>query len=107
MSLKIKKLKSGGGEATFALLGDLNFQSVTTIGQEVQQQFAPFPVIIIDMSQVQQANSAGLALMIAWMQEAKRRNKTMQYIGVPCSLAGIARACYVDEFVPITTEKPC
>ena len=84
---------------TVKLSGRLNFSSVASLltsngwlqGDQVQ----------IDMSHVEQSNSAGLALLLEWMKIAQQKGLQIKYHNVPEQLLIIARAYGVDQDLPI------
>ena len=81
------------------LTGHLDFSSVARLltangwlqGDQVQ----------IDMSHVEQSNSAGLALLLEWMKIAQQKGLQIKYHNVPEQLLVIARAYGVDQDLPI------
>ncbi|MCW8853911.1 MAG: STAS domain-containing protein [Gammaproteobacteria bacterium] len=81
------------------LTGQLDFSSVARLltangwlqGDQVQ----------IDMSHVEQSNSAGLALLLEWMKIAQQKGLQIKYHNVPEQLLVIARAYGVDQDLPI------
>lgn len=81
------------------LSGRLDFSSVASLltangwlqGEQVQ----------IDMSEVEQSNSAGLALLLEWMKIAQQKGLQIKYHNVPEQLLVIARAYGIDQDLPI------
>ena len=54
---------------------------------------------IIDLGGVTHSNSAALALLIEWLAEAQRTQKTIQFQNIPDSLRQISTVCQVDSLI--------
>lgn len=76
----------------YALTGPLTFDSVPLLWQEGLQLEGRQPCVILDLSGVTRTDSAGLALMIEWMREAKQKNGGIRFRNVPVQLRAIAGA---------------
>ena len=50
----------------------------------------------IDLSALENADSATLAVLIAWSAQATRRGASLHYLRVPQGLRNLARLCDVD-----------
>ena len=53
----------------------------------------------VDMSGVDKADSAGLALLLEWKAQAAARGATIIYTDIPESLAAIARTSEVSDLL--------
>ena len=60
-------------------------------------------VRIVDLGEVTEMDSAALALLLAWLREAKSRNVALQFARLPESLRTIARLYGVDELIPVAS----
>ena len=54
----------------------------------------------VDLAEVGELDSSALALMLAWMREAKRQNRELQFANVPQGLTTIARLYGVADLLP-------
>ena len=83
----------------FKLSGRLDFSSVASLlsGNDWLQSGQ----VQIDLSEVQQSNSAGLALLLEWMKIAQQKGVQIKYHNVPEQILVIARAYGVDQDLPI------
>ncbi|RYZ59182.1 MAG: STAS domain-containing protein, partial [Proteobacteria bacterium] len=52
-----------------------------------------------DLGGVDAVDSAGLALLIGWLADAKRTGGTLRYTGIPDRLLAIARISEVDALL--------
>jgi phospholipid transport system transporter-binding protein len=58
------------------------------------------PVLEIDLGDVVRADSAGLALLIEWMANARRNNTDIRFLHIPAQMRKIARVTEVDTLLP-------
>lgn len=54
----------------------------------------------VDLGEVGDMDSALLALLLAWLREARARGHSLQFVRPPEALRTIARLYGVDELVP-------
>ncbi len=57
----------------------------------------------VDLGEVSEMDSALLAVLLAWLREAKSRNVALQFARLPESLRTIARLYGVDELLPLAS----
>ena len=96
----------GGG--FYKVTGDLDFSSVAPLAAEGERLFAgaeagPTP-LNIDLAGVGQANSAGLALLLEWLDQARGRGLTLSFTNFPNSLARIAAITNLTGLLPCADE---
>jgi len=56
----------------------------------------------IDLGEVSEMDSALLALLLAWLREARLREHTLVFTNLPESLRTIARLYGVDRLLPVS-----
>jgi phospholipid transport system transporter-binding protein len=56
----------------------------------------------VDLAQVEDLDSSALALLLAWLREAKRRNLNLVFENLPQGLTTIARLYGVAELLPVS-----
>jgi phospholipid transport system transporter-binding protein len=54
----------------------------------------------VDLAEVGELDSSALALLLAWLREAKRRNVSLEFANLPQGLTTIARLYGVAELLP-------
>jgi len=81
------------------LTGRLDFSSVASL--LAKNDWLQGDQLQIDMADVEQSNSAGLALLLEWMKIAQKKGLQIKYHNVPEQLLVIARAYGVDQNLPI------
>jgi phospholipid transport system transporter-binding protein len=79
----------GGGR--FAVRSELTFKSATDILSQSKQLFADCERISVDLSDVQEADSAGLALLIEWVSWARHFEREIVYENIPEQILAIAQ----------------
>ena len=57
----------------------------------------------VDLAEVGELDSSALALLLAWLREAKRRNRGLAFSNLPQGLTTIARLYGVAELLPIAS----
>ena len=80
--------------------GALTFASVAAVlreGSAVIRQ----GVRTVDLGEVGELDSSALALMLAWMREAKQQNRDLQFANLPQGLTTIARLYGVADLLPV------
>jgi len=53
----------------------------------------------VDLSGVSASDSAGLAVLIDWLAQARHAQRTLRYRGVPAGLSALARISEVEELL--------
>lgn len=87
------------GEGKFAITGPLTFATVTQLLEESKQYFDEHPVITVDLAGVTQGDSAGLALLLEWVNWAKYYVHEIRYQNIPPQILSIAQISEVDEML--------
>ncbi len=87
------------GEGRFALHGAMSFATAQNILKQSEKLFARHDALQIDLSGVDKADSAGLALIIEWKSQASDRSANIRFRNVPESLLAIARTSEVQDLI--------
>ena len=83
------------GEGRYAVQGDLSFDTVTGLLSESRSLFAGESSIELDLSGVTYADSAGLALLIEWLRQARLQGRQLHYQSLPSQLQALANVSEV------------
>ncbi len=81
------------GEFGFTTASDLLAQGRTRLDSGRDQ--------VIDLSGVTGSDSAGLALMLEWMDQFRAAGRQLHFLNVPESLLEIARVSNLAELLPL------
>ena len=84
------ELRASGGES-YALAGALTFDSVPSVWQQGLEVIQRSSTLDLDLKDVSHTDSAGLALLVVWAGEARRRRARIRFYNVPEQLLAIAR----------------
>lgn len=94
-NLQVEVLGGGNvrvaGEITFFTVNEaLSFNVLSKTDQ-----------VKINLGGITRSDSAGLALMIHWMREAKKAGVDLSFEEIPENLFALAKVSYLDELLPI------
>lgn len=81
----------------FKMTGTLDFETVPVILQKSLELFTACESLEIDFSAITRSNSAGLALLIEWMRNARANKQPIAFHHLPVQMQEIARLCGVEE----------
>ena len=94
------------GAGRFRLEGDVGFGTVMHLLHDSRHQFEHEERVRLDFGGVERINSAGLALVIEWMREARQGGWTIELINPPEELLAVARICDVEELLQSVLAQP-
>ena len=84
------------GEGRFRVRGVLGFHTAGRVLEESKPLFSEHSVIEVDFSGVERSDSAGLALLIEWVNWAKHYVREISYKNVPAEIRSIAEISEVE-----------
>ena len=87
------------GDGHFAILGDLSFQTVVVALEESKELFSDHSIIEIDLAGVKRADSAGLALMLEWVNWARNSAHEVRFRNIPAQIISIAQISEVEDML--------
>ena len=79
--------------------GDLSY---ATAARALQAGLALIPhggTCTIDLSRVNEADSAGLAVLVEWLATARARKATVHYVGIPTQILAVAQISDLDDIL--------
>ncbi len=79
------------GEGVFAMSGRLTFQTVPRFQEQAGPLLQGMQPVTIDMQGVTLADSAGLALMIEWLQSARTARRQLVFTNLPEQMSDLIR----------------
>ncbi len=96
----IGKMADGGWQ----VCGELDFASVPGLLKRSDIVFEPDndKLLQIDLAGVPRADSAGLALLICWVRQARRHNTRLVFRNVPDQMLKIAGISGVNTILPLS-----
>jgi phospholipid transport system transporter-binding protein len=87
------------GEGRFAVVGAMSFETSGQLLAASKQTFFDYSVLEVDLSGVDEVDSAGLALLLEWVGWARNDIREIRFRDVPEKLRGIARISEVEELL--------
>ena len=85
--------------ARMLLSGPVTLANVAGLLEEGRRHLAE-GVQTVDLGEVSEMDSALLALLLAWLRDAKARERALAFANLPESLRTIARLYGVDRLLP-------
>jgi phospholipid transport system transporter-binding protein len=85
---------------TIKLSGPVTLANVAQVLEEGLQQIRD-GARIVDLGEVTELDSSLLAMLLAWLREAKRRNSEVAFANLPQGLETIAQLYGVDGLLPV------
>jgi phospholipid transport system transporter-binding protein len=83
--------------------GPVTLANVTTILEEGRRHLEE-GVPTVDLGEVTEMDSSLLAVMLAWLRDAKRASRNLGFTNLPESLRTIARLYGVDSLLPVSAS---
>ncbi len=81
---------------TLCIRGELDFDSVADLCETTCSLFQATPIHRIDLSGVQRSNSAGVALLVEWLSQARRRQWPLTFVNIPPQMRAIIEVAELD-----------
>ena len=93
---RIEMRDAAGGR--FAVLGELVFATARRISERAIHEFSACTArsLAVDLSGVRVADSAGLAVLIVWLEWAHAHTRELTFSGVPAGIRALARISEVE-----------
>ncbi len=92
-------------DGRWQVCGELNFASVPGLlkrGEEIFESIDGDGVVRVDLAGVPRADSAGLALLVCWLRQARKRNIRIEFCDVPEQMLKIADVSALRSILPLT-----
>lgn len=89
------------GQGNFALRGELDAHSVSILWAEAKRLFSKQAPTNIDLSHVSRSDSAGVALLIEWLRDARAQHWSLQFVNVPPQMLAIIDVADLEELLPM------
>lgn len=99
------RVEPGEYEGCFRICGELTFETVPRLWRSSQGLFENCEQVVMDLSQVSRADSAGLALLIDWTRQARKSDQEVSLIHMPKQILDIVRVSGLDNVLPFYLES--
>lgn len=102
------------GEGRFGIQGPLTFETVNVVLQRSKALFADHDILHIDLAEVTESDSAGLALLLEWVNWARHYVREISYENIPEQIQAIAKISEVSDLLvagerwtgPLNKDEP-
>jgi phospholipid transport system transporter-binding protein len=78
------------GDRQLLLAGTIDFDSVPGLHRELVPYLKRGTSLSIDLKQVERFNSAGLALLLQWLEDARARDVDLTFLNLPAAHGELA-----------------
>lgn len=87
---------------SYLIRGELNMQTVPDMLKQAEPILADGrEELVFDLQGISRTDSAGLALLVEWMQAAGQQQTRITFRNLPTQLRDIARVSGLEELLPL------
>jgi len=86
------------GDGAWAIAGALTFATVAEL-QPRGLGDASGAAVVLDLAGIERTDSAGLALMIGWLRDARKRGVDLRLRNIPAQMLAIAATTSLDSLL--------
>jgi phospholipid transport system transporter-binding protein len=90
---------TAAGDARYELSGCAGFSTARALLLEGKRLFASQPSVVVDLGGVTATDSAGLAVLLCWLAEARQGGRLLTLHNLPAALRAIARISDVEAML--------
>ena len=87
------------GDGRFTLSGHMTFSTVDKILRQSEGPFSEYAQIEVDLSGIEHADSAGLALLLEWITWANHTVREIRFVEIPAKIRAIAETTEVEKLL--------
>ena len=87
------------GEGRFAVSGDMTFATAEKMLRASEDLFDDHTQIDVDLTEVTDSDSAGLALLLEWVTWANHSVREIRFTGMPEKILAIAKTTEVEPLL--------
>lgn len=92
-------LEPAGAAGGFRLAGVLTVDTAARVLASGSRAFRGQASVTVDLTGVTQADSAGLSVLLTWVERARAAGQQLAFSGLPVPLQRIARLCAVESIL--------
>ena len=83
----------------YRITGNLDFSTVTALLTQIRTLSGTGQNVTVDLASLERSNSAGLALLLELLADAKKHGHKVSFSGIPAQLIDLARMSNVDHLL--------
>jgi len=99
------ELAAGAAGEPFRLAGVASLATARALLERGSALFGTLAEVELDLSAVSHVDSAGLAVLLTWIERARRDGRVLRYRSIPAQLRGIARISAVEEMLQAAAAR--
>ncbi len=80
-------------------------RSVPLVLKQAEGLFKNGAEAVVDLAGVDRIDSAGLALLVEWLRQAKRKGIAIHFRNIPARMLAIATVCGLEQILPESAFK--
>jgi len=92
------------GPDYFVLRGELSFTTVMALSRRSAALLSQSGELTLDLAGVTRTDSAGLALLVQWIRDARRRDQSIRFCNIPEQMMAIAQVVGLDKLLPVAPQ---
>ena len=92
------------GDGRMQLSGVLDLDSVPELLSAIEALNYDAAAVTVDLRGVERSDSAGVALLIAWMRNARQAQRDIRFLNMPSQMLNIARVSGLDAILPLARD---
>jgi len=89
------------GEGIIMIEGAMTFSTVNQLLANSQTYFVSQSELLIDLTKVAQADSAGVALLVEWLRIAKCQQAVLNFRNIPAQMWAIIEVSGLEDRLPL------
>ncbi len=89
------------GPGRWRVSGELSFATVPELARAGMQMLAGTDPVEVDLGGVRRSDSAGVALLVEWLRQARQRGVELRYSHLPEQMRNIIRVAGLDRILPV------
>ncbi len=86
---------------TLRVRGELDFDTVADLWATTEAPTLREPILRVDLGGVQRSNSAGVALLVQWLRQARRRQVELVFVNISAQMRAIIAIADLDTILPL------
>ncbi len=90
---------TSAGAGLINVKGPVTFATAGTLLDSAKALFAGQPAVTVNLQAVTNVDSAGLALLLEWLRDARAEKRVLTFQGIPDKLFAIARLSGVEALL--------
>jgi phospholipid transport system transporter-binding protein len=92
------------GDGRLIIAGDLSFASVPAVWRQWSAMAVADEVVEVDLSAVVRSDSAGLALLVECLRQARQAGHSVRFFNIPAQMLAMARVSGLDQVLPLQRD---